>query len=178
MRVRRGRKGIELFMYYKRLGNLSRRLVVSFIMIVFVTVGCTPTVTPTAQLEDRIELFFDSTETQHPNAFADLDAAQVLDSPEADITLIVSGGTMLFNTLQPVHGARASVVGSEPVNHGSCEQSNDARSDRNIPDFTLGSYLCVLTNQGHFVEVRIDQVENQRKGATRVTMTVIRKPGD
>jgi hypothetical protein len=171
-----------IFLPCKRREYFSRHINALLVVVALVVAGCAPATTPTdssvTSLEDRVELLFDSAETQHPNASVDLDTVQVSDSSESDITLIVSGGTMLFNTLQPVHGAKASVIRSEPVSQGRCAQSGDARSDRNIPDFPPGTFLCVLTNQGRFVRVRIDQVENPHKGATRVTVTILYKQND
>ena len=174
--------GIMIHFLFNRQSNLTRHIGILLIVVVLVVAGCIPTIAPaedtTVAPDKQVELLFDSAEAQHPEASVDLDTAQISNSSESDLTLVVSGGTMLFNTLQAINGSKAGIIGSGSVSQDKCLESADKLSDRNIPDFRLGSVLCVLTNQGQFVRARIDHIENPHQGATKVTITVIRTPKD
>jgi hypothetical protein len=161
----------------KRQGKLVQRIAFLIIAVLVIT-GCNSTEDVTVTNGKQIELFFDSAETQHPLASVDLDTAQISNSPESDLTLVVSGGTMLINTLQAINGAKAGIIGLGSVSQDKCLESANKLSDRNIPDFRLNSILCVLTNKGQFVRAHVDRIENPRKGATQVTITVIRTAKD
>ena len=118
--------------------------------------------------EGQATLVYDTRSTENPEAYLDLDKGIVLDNLDADIALIVSGGTSLFNVIQPLNGTIAGSVGTQALSIDDCQSRIESLSAGNIPEVTPGNHLCVLTNQGRLALVKITKVTNPEPGVTSV----------
>ncbi len=132
------------------------------------------TVENPAYQEGEATLVYDISNTEHPESYLDLDKGRVFDNTDADIALIVSGGTNLFNVLQPINGAKKSKLsGKEDMSLDDCKQHLEDLSTGNIPDFPPGKQICILTNQGQFALITIDKVSNPKPGVTSVQVSFV-----
>lgn len=119
--------------------------------------------------EGSAALTYDARNTKNPNSYLDLDTGSVIDNTDADIALIVSGGTSLFSVLQPINGAKGSLLtGTENISLDNCGQHLETLVTNNIPDFSPGRYICVLTNQGRLALVEIGKVTSSENSTISV----------
>jgi len=130
-----------------------------------------PAVESTSYKEGQATLVYDTHRAEHPEAFLDLDTGNMIDNPDADVALIVSGGTSLVNVLQPINGAKKSMLaGKEDATLGDCKQHLEDLSVGNIPDFPPGKRICILTNQDRLALLEINNVINPEQGVTSVQL--------
>ncbi len=115
-----------------------------------------------------ITLFADAALLEKPEAYLDLDTGEQRIT-EGDIRFVVSGGSMIFYTLEPVNGGRAAAMGAEAPGLDGCQQAAASLSKGNIPEIVAGHYVCAITNQGRLAQLRIDEVNPQGKNSLQVS---------
>ena len=148
----------------------SRRFLTLGTMIAGIVVACTSTA---ENQPGQATLTYDSASTEHSEASLDLDTGAMLDGSAADLALVVSGGTTLFNVLEPVNGANALSAGTEEISVEDCRQRAASLSSGSIPEVFAGNHLCILTNQDQWALVTIDKVSNPKQGATSVQVSFV-----
>jgi hypothetical protein len=91
-------------------------------------------------------------EKDDDDAYLDLDQGITRDRSKADVLIRANGGSAIFPTLLPTNGAIAAPIqnkGASGVDKSSCEHEKSRLSKGNIPEITAGSFICVLTSEGH-----------------------------
>lgn len=148
-------------------------LVFCMLLGVFLLTSCdrTTTAESVTYQEGNTTLIYDKHDTDHAEAYLDLDKGNVFDNADADITLILSGGTSLFNVIQPINGAKAESAGIQALSINDCKPRIKNLSTNNIPEVVPGNHLCILTNQGRFALVSISKVTNPEEGITSVQIS-------
>lgn len=152
------------------------RLLLSYIFVAglfLVSCGKETVAGDSTYVEGHAMLVYNSHSTEHSEAYLDLDTGDVLNNADADIALIVSGGTTLFNVLQPTNGAKVRSMGLEEMSLENCRQRIESLSTHNIPEVTAGNHLCVLTNQGRLAILTIDEVVNLAPGVSSIQVRYV-----
>ncbi len=138
-----------------------------------------PPLTPEAQQEPlawnprevvsgSVTLLADAALLEKPEAYLDLDTGEQRIA-EGDIRFVVSGGSMIFYTLEPVNGGRAASMGPEAPGLDGCQEAVASLSEGNIPEIVAGYYVCAITNQGRLAQLWIDEVNPQGKNSLQIS---------
>lgn len=116
-----------------------------------------------------IPLYASADYPQSPDSHLDLDTGlswQV--TTQADIKFAVSNNSQSSYFLQPVNGAWANLVGTNEPEFNGCKQTITALKPNPITDLEVGTYLCVLTNQGHLAQLKVEKLHNLGEGSIRL----------
>lgn len=98
--------------------------------------------------------------SQLESAFLDLDTLTYGSSPDADIQLTFSYGTMLFYILKPVNSAKHSHHDNIIPTKDSCLENIDLIQGESGFQMGRGEYVCFLTNQGRLAVLTITDAES------------------
>lgn len=111
--------------------------------------------------------------TPSPDAYLDLDSGAVKDVSNADVQLVLSGGTQMVYSLLPTNGALAKSMGNTEPGYAGCKGADSSLSSGSIPEVAVGKYVCIKTNKGRYSQLRFDTVEAvvSNNGGVRVTFT-------
>lgn len=123
--------------------------------------------------QGSVTLAVDPEQPDNPAAYLDLDMGVTGDVTTGDISFTVSGGSTLFNLLQPVNGAMAGSAGVSEPGLAGCRRMLESLSEGSIPEVTSGNHVCVLTNQHHLSQLQIDEVRSVSGGGGDVQVTFI-----
>lgn len=98
---------------------------------------------------------------------ADLDLGVLSGEADADIWFRASTGQVHY--LAPVNGAKAEYRGGSPPGRDGCATASYSTGEVLIKVPSPGFYVCVLTNEGRYSELRVYSGEDA--GSVRVTFT-------
>lgn len=158
--------------YFKR----NAGLVCCMLLSIFVLTSCVnnSVVESVKYQTGQATLIYDTRRAENPESKLDLDEGNIRDNADADIALIVSGGTGLFNVLQPINGAhKSTLAGKKDMSLGDCKQHLENLATTNIPDFPTGERICILTNRGQLALIEIGKVTNPDRGVTSIQMNFV-----
>jgi hypothetical protein len=103
-----------------------------------------------------IKLIYDISAADNPKSFLDLDAMEIVESPQSDLQYVVGGGSMVVEGLLPLNGARAKSIGDGNVNLVDCKGS-EPFVEWDIPEIFTGNHICVISNENRLFLLRIEE---------------------
>jgi hypothetical protein len=90
-----------------------------------------------------------------PEALIDLDTGATKSS-RSDLEYEVSAGSMIFADLAPINGAWLKPLDKVEPGYEGCLNVLDDFSNFDHVEFFRGQYICVLTNDGHMSQVKVE----------------------
>ncbi|MEJ2608957.1 MAG: hypothetical protein P8179_02475 [Candidatus Thiodiazotropha sp.] len=93
------------------------------------------------------------------SAYFDLDQQSTGKKSAADVSYIISGGSIMFYTLNPINGAVAILSGKTMPTYADCYRQQGTMSSDNLPDIKNGVNFCFRTNQNQLAMVQIHQAD-------------------
>jgi eukaryotic-like serine/threonine-protein kinase len=131
----------------------------------------TPTYTPTATSTPDPALIGKSGGLHVPQTFlADIDEGVIAAGSEADIWFQAVTAGQRF--LTPRNGARIARVPGEEIKVEVCLEALLSGEQINVVDLPVGSLVCLLTNQGRYAMLRIDEPVGPSPGTLVVRYVV------
>ncbi len=93
----------------------------------------------------------------------DLDTGFITQDQTSDFSFGYSTGTMIFYTVAPRNGAKATVVKNDVANvENMCRTQITQMTSGNIPDFDKGTHICVQTNLNQLAEITIKDTSKMK----------------